>query len=104
MARAELFFGLSRASGADIAAAQFDASLAEVVTPRFPDGLTVLDAAGQWRGARGIIEHEHSKLLVLLYAPTDATAQSIEEIRSEYKRRFRQESVMRVSLSADVAF
>ena len=34
--------------------------------PRFPDGLTVLDARGQWRDSQGAIKTERSKLLVIL--------------------------------------
>ena len=30
----------------------------EVVTPRFPDGLTVWPAGGQWRSAQGEAVHE----------------------------------------------
>src|SRR5471032_169032 len=40
--------------------------LAEEVTPRFPDGLTAIDAAGQWRNPSGVVTREHSKLLILI--------------------------------------
>ena len=38
--------------------AAWDAFLADTVTPRFPDGLTVLDARGQWRDSEGLIGKE----------------------------------------------
>ena len=49
--------------------AAWDAFLDGSVTPRFPDGLTVLDAQGQWRGSDGAIKQERSKLLVILAPP-----------------------------------
>ena len=38
-------------------------------TPRFPDGLTVLDAAGQWRDGSGAIMRERTKLVIVLAKP-----------------------------------
>ena len=80
----------------------------EVVTPKFPDGLTILDADGQWRGNDGAIAREQSKVIVLLYPRKLRKAMNlkIEEIRAEYKKRFAQESVMRIDItkSVDVSF
>ncbi len=67
------------------------------VTPRFPDGLTVLSAEGQWQGENNQIVEEPSKLLILLY-PREAIPDShkeIEEIRAAYEKAFQQESVLR---------
>ena len=49
--------------------------LAAEVTPRFPDGLTVLDANGQWRGDDDVILRERSKVLLIL-APQDGDARA----------------------------
>ena len=51
----ELFFGLSTPGGGTISEAQWQAFLRDEVTPRFPQGLSVVDAAGQWRGNDGSI-------------------------------------------------
>ncbi|MEZ5285088.1 MAG: DUF3574 domain-containing protein [Vicinamibacterales bacterium] len=45
-----LFFGLRTGDGV-VSAEQWSRFLEEVVTPRFPDGFTVVDASGQWRAA-----------------------------------------------------
>jgi hypothetical protein len=76
----------------------------EVVTPRFPDGLTILDADGQWRGKDGSIAREESKVIVLLYPRKNRKAMNakIEEIRAEYKKRFAQEAVMRIDVTKSV--
>ena len=103
-ARSEVFFGLSRPNGPAITAAEWDAFVNEVVTPRFPSGLTVVDSTGQWRHATGRIEREPSKLLVLFHpARPDIDAQ-IDEIRALYCQRFEQEAVMKVTSYAQVAF
>jgi hypothetical protein len=104
MVRTELYFGLSTPGGGQITELQFDAFVAQVITPRFPDGLTIVDAIGQWRDSTGRISHERSKILIVLHEPGSAAAAAIEEIRAQYKSRFNQESVMRVTSIAGVAF
>ena len=104
MDRIELYFGLSRVGKPEVTAEQFEAFVTEVVTPRFPDGLTLLDGTGQWRNAHGTIVREHSKVLIVIHARTAETNAFIEAIRAEYKRRFEQESVMRVISPARVGF
>ena len=46
----QLFFGRSNAGGEVVSDETWAAFLADTVTPRFPDGFTVVDGAGQWRG------------------------------------------------------
>jgi hypothetical protein len=95
--RTELFFGMSKPDGTAISEAEWEAFLDAEITPRFPDGLTVLEGAGQWQEEDGDIVEERSKVLVLLY-PREASAESnaeIEEIRAAYERTFTQESVLR---------
>src|SRR5262249_55629660 len=104
LVRTELYFGMSRAGDQDVTAEQFAAFLQDAITPRFPDGLTVLDGTGQWREPNGVIEREHSKVVIILHEPGEQAVRSIEEIRTEYKRRFGQESVMRVTSEARVSF
>ena len=45
----QLLLGRSTSDGGEVSEEEWLAFLADTVTPRFPDGLTVLDAAGQWR-------------------------------------------------------
>ncbi len=70
----------------------------------FPDGLTVLDAQGQWRDSEGLVQKERSKLLVVLTPPDGDSTLLLNEISDEYKRRFNQESVLRVVSDACVSF
>ena len=102
--RTELYFGRSMPGGQTVADAQWQTFLDQCVTPRFPDGLTVVDAAGQWTGSDGKAIAEKTKLLILLHRPGEAANRAIDEIRRDYKRRFGQESVLRASSPANVSF
>ena len=101
-----LYFGRSDATGSpdavsDEAWAQF---LSDTITPRFPDGLTVTDGAGQWRGESGEIFREQSKVLTLLVWPDDTALERLNEIAAEYESRFNQESVLLTSAKSCASF
>jgi hypothetical protein len=95
--RTELFFGTARPGG-DVTRRQFQEFVDDYVTPRFPDGLTVLRADGQFRGEDGVLVKEQAFVLIVLY-PYDTLAtssQRIQQIRTRYTERFNQQSVLRV--------
>ena len=95
--RTELYFGTNKPDGTAVTPEQFQAFVDAFITPRFPDGLTLITGSGQFRGANGVIEKERSVLLILLY-PVEAAKKSgiqIEEIRKQYEYKFQQESVLR---------
>ena len=91
-----LFMGRGGGDGEVVDDAAWEAFLSDTVTPRFPDGLTVLDARGQWRGSSGAIQSERSKVLLVLAPPGGDAPRLIAEIADEYIRAFQQESVLRV--------
>jgi hypothetical protein len=96
-ARTELFFGTAKPDGV-VTEDEFRTFIDEEVTPRFPDGLTLVKGDGQFKGSDGIIVKEQSFVLILLYASDSYTDSSrrIERIRRLYAKRFQQESVLRV--------
>ena len=97
-ARTELFFGTAKADGTVVTDVEFNLFIDDTVTPRFPDGLTLLKADGQFRDANGTIVKEASFVLILLY-PLEGfveSSQKINVIRESYKEQFLQESVLRV--------
>ena len=100
----QLFFGLSQSDGGTISEEAWREFLADTVTPRFPDGLTVLSGNGQWRDSSGAILREGSKLLVIYAPPGDEGRRAIDEISEKYERRFNQQTVLRVISSACVSF
>lgn len=96
-ARTELYFGSER-PGPDVSRREFAQFLDTAITPRFPDGLTLLSGRGQFREADGTIVEEASFVLILFYPYEDRAESSarIEEIRRLYLDAFDQESVLRV--------
>jgi hypothetical protein len=102
--RTELVFGMSRSSGPDITEAEFQSFIDDQVTPRFPDGLTVLGGNGQFKDSSGTIVQEKSKLLILLYPFARKSSRKVEEIRSEYQAMFQQQSVLRIDEEMCVSF
>ena len=96
-ARTELFFGTAKADGTVVTDAEFRAFVDAEITPRFPDGLTLLEADGQFKNSAGDIIKEKSFLLILLYPVEDfrQASRRINAIRDEYKDQFEQESVLR---------
>lgn len=95
--RTELFFGTARPDGV-VSDEEFFEFLDRVITPRFPDGLTLLKGDGQFRNAAGQIIKEDSFVLILLYPLEDFrdSSRRINVIRNRYKDEFQQESVLRV--------
>jgi hypothetical protein len=89
LVRAELLFGRSA-----VTAAEWEDFLAHSVTPRFPDGLTVLDGQGQWLSPNsGRISHEASTVLLILATPAPDLKARLDAVREDYKTRFHQQSV-----------
>lgn len=104
-ARTELYFGGAKPDGSMVTDDEFRAFLNEIITPRFPNGLTVLSGAGQFRGSSGMITREGAKFLILLYPAGDENSSvRIEEIRDSYRKTFGQESVLRVDGESCVDF
>ncbi|MEU8959308.1 DUF3574 domain-containing protein [Streptomyces sp. NPDC048518] len=94
-----LFFGTERPDGGPaVTDKQFLRFIDRQVTPDFPDGLTVQDGRGQWRDSNGKIERERSYELILLYPTTEGRKRDaqIEEIRGDYQKAFKQDSVARL--------
>ena len=103
MARLELLFGTSRRQATPIGDEEWASFLDAEVTPRFPNGFTVLNGFGQWRSVDGRLAKERAILLVIWYEPTSLVDADIEAIRSAYKQRFDQESVLFQRLPFEVA-
>jgi hypothetical protein len=91
--RTTLYFGLARPKGA-VSELEWQVFLRDEVTKRFPDGLTVWEAKGQWRAPGGDIDHEQSKVLLLVHPDTAEARQSVQEVIASYRRLFEQQSVL----------
>ena len=93
----DLFFGLSDSAGNTVSEEEWQAFLADTITPRFLDGLTVIDFRGQWTEPDGNLQREPGKLVVgLLAEPGDESLRKVNEISEEFERRFNQDPVFRI--------
>jgi len=103
---AELFFGRDHAGRAVVSDAAWRAFLDTVITPNFPDGLTVFDGYGQWRNPEtGVIGHSPDVKIVLIAVPRDpGVPQRLNTVIDAYKTRFRQQSVGLITRDSCAAF
>jgi len=99
-----LYFGRSIPDGGTVTDSAWSAFLREVVTPRFPDGLTVYQTYGQWREPDGRIAREESFVLEVVHPAGPAADADLRQIAEAYKERFRHMAVMRVTIPARQRF
>ena len=95
LVRDALYFGLARPDGRAISADEWRDFAEHELSVVFPNGFTVVDATGQWRGADGAIVREPSKLVIVLHADEPASEHGIADVIHAYQLRFAQESVLR---------
>jgi hypothetical protein len=102
--RSELYFGRLKPDGGVVTDAEWRAFVVDHVTPRFPDGFTVLDAVGQYRTRAGELKTEPTKILLVAHPPEAGPRRAIQELRDIYRRLFQQESVLLIESAAHAAF
>jgi Protein of unknown function (DUF3574) len=100
----ELYFGRGLGGDAVVSEEAFQSFLAEQVTPFFPEGLSVVDVAGQFRDDEGTIVREPTKLLILLVPDAAEVVPDVETIVAAYKERFDQQSVLHAEHPVCVGF
>lgn len=101
-----VYFGLEKGSGETVTGEEWQSFLVDTVTPRFPDGLTVLDARGRWFDTdAGRLYRESIKLLNVLVSAdaADAGVDAVRAVSDVYKQRFEQQAVFYTSLPACAA-
>ena len=103
----KLYFGLGTIDQPEkgISEARWRQFLDEEVTPRFPDGFSVIDVYGQWQGKnQRAPERLRTKLIVLEHPDTKENGDKIDAIRTAWKKITGDQSVLRVTQPADVSF
>ena len=101
---AQMFFGRNAGGKTAVSEAEFRKFADEELTPRFPDGLTILDGGGQWRGEENRLIREAAKVVLIVLPKSGDASAKIEAVRNAYKARYRQESVMLVTQASCVSF
>ena len=101
-----VYFGQEKGNGAMVTADEWINFLAAVITPHFPDGLTVFDAHGQWFDTHeGRLYQESTRVLNVLVPAesSDDGLASVQAISDNYKDRFQQQAVFFTTSSACAA-
>jgi hypothetical protein len=102
---AELMFGRNIGDRLGVSEAAWSRFVDREIVPRFPDGLTVVDAIGRWRDPdRNRLVREPSKIVTIVLHDRERDQPALDAIAAAYKARFRQQSVGIVVRPACVAF
>jgi hypothetical protein len=100
---AELMFGRDIGSRLGVSERDWMRFLSREITPRFPDGLTVTDAFGQWRDrdTGKIVREPSERVEIVLPGKADDQAQ-LDAVAAAYKQQFHQQEVRVIVRSACV--
>lgn len=102
---AELMFGRNIGGRLGVNKADWSRFVDREILSRFPSGLTVLDAAGEWWDQdTNKIVREPSKLVQIVLPGEVEDITRLNEIVAAYKRRFKQQAVGMIVRPACVSF
>jgi uncharacterized protein DUF3574 len=94
-ATAELVFGRVAQDGTGgVSEAEFARFLDGEVSPRFPEGLTVIDAEGHWTAPAGAGIRDPAKLVMIVLPGDKDDSGKLQAVRVAYEKRFHQHSVL----------
>ena len=101
----QLFFGRDIASRGPISDADWNDFVVRAITPQFPDGFTVIDAAGQYFDqSSGKLIREPSKILLVAADPDSDLKTRIGSVIAAYRAQFQQRTVGVITSEACAAF
>jgi hypothetical protein len=102
---AELLFGRDIGHRFGVSQSAWEHFVRREITPRFPDGLTISNAAGQWRDrANDTIVHEPSKRVEIVLPGAADDEARLDAVVAAYKGEFHQQSVTVIVRPACVSF
>ena len=102
---AELVFSRVSDDGhGGVSEAQFAKFVDGEVTPRFPQGMTVIDAQGRWAPPPGSMIRTPAKMVVIVLPGNADDSKKLEAVRVAYKTRFHQPSVLLVTHGDCISF
>jgi len=103
--KTELYFGLSIPGGGNLTNEEFRAFTDSVIAYAFPEGFTVVNAAGGWYDPE--IKQtitEDSRIVIHYSKMDDVTSAAIDTVRAKYMRYYKQQSVLRVDQNVRAGF
>jgi hypothetical protein len=94
MVLVDLYFGRDIAGRAPLTEAEWASFARTQITPRFPDGFTVIDAQGQWLNPdTHAIGVEPTKMVRIAAPATADLAARVSAVTEAYRARFHQFAV-----------
>jgi len=101
---AQLFFGRNDAVQPHVSDRDFRRFVDEELTTRFPDGLTVLDGGGQWKGEENRRIREAAKVVLIVLPREGDPKPRLDAVKAAYRVRFNQDSQLLVTAASCVSF
>ena len=98
-----LYFGTAKPDGV-VTGEEWTKFLGDVITPRFPQGLTVFRASGQWNMENGTMAREATYVVQIIHPNEERFEKNDRELVAVCKQQFQQESVLRVTARSRVSF
>ncbi|MGZ8220564.1 MAG: DUF3574 domain-containing protein [Methylobacter sp.] len=99
-----LYFGMNKPTGRTVNEQAFNQFLQQEISSRFPKGLTLFEAKGQWQSAKGTIEQEKSRVVEIVCDDTPENRDKVAAIAAKYKVLFAQEAVMVIKSQPEIVF
>jgi len=84
--KTELYFGLVKPDGTIVGEAEWVEFADKSISPLFPYGFTILDAAGQSKDHKGSIASRKTKMLLVVQARYNKA--SVGKIKEEFSKAF----------------
>jgi hypothetical protein len=114
MYKTELYFGMAIGEkpgqklsdiAQDVSDDDFRRFVSATISTKFPDGLTIINAIGQYlmESDKNVVR-EQSRIVIILHDNDLSDDIKINDIRESYKRLFDQESVLRIDTECNVRF
>lgn len=102
--KTEIYFGLRVADGKLVSEEDWNKFLAEVVVPRFPTGLTVIDAAGRSANTPKTSDPANpTKILVLVHPNVGNSQDKLAQVKEEYRKRFGSGGIFHTDMPVRIA-
>ena len=99
-----IYFGRNIGDTLGVTDSLWSVFVREVVSARLPAGYTFWPASGGWRDSTGHVTREPGFVLEVVHPPSASSDSAIVALIAEYKRRFQQQSVLRVVTAGRSSF
>ena len=105
MIETSLYFGQSRPDGSTVSEEEWNAFKNTYILKVFKKGATTIPVSGNWYDPdqRHLIT-ENTYIVVCVYKRSDSLSHEIDNLRDQYKKLHRQQSVLRVDRKVKVSF